>query len=278
MNQATKYAIEIYHVALAIRESLEYGIAKNKFDKNIYLRNKDMITKTTSENAPFSVLLKQNGEKGEQIRNNINDFIDLIYGDEARVVRVEGDELLVDHAFAAQVYDYVVGLHETVYDILNDFVQHTKKEGTYEDIVGTLIEKDDFYYRSIVSLVLTDEIHRLFLEFNKTMREAQGKENPQSSFVLGEFNKVVGFYFFVQKHSKITDPKYLSAVENTQHVLEVMSGKAKPKDGKDLRKEIFELNAEWKMCVQISSMDWSETFNKVINELRASENQAKKAN
>ena len=58
MNQATKYAIEIYHVALAIRESLEYGIAKNKFDKNIYLRNKDMITKTTSENAPFSVLLK----------------------------------------------------------------------------------------------------------------------------------------------------------------------------------------------------------------------------
>ena len=277
MNQSSKYAIEIYHVALAIRESLEYGIHKQKFDKNIYLRNKDMMLKTTAEKTPFITLLDSNGERGQQIKNNISDFIDLLYSEDARVVRIENDEVIVDPAFSTQVFDYVVGLHETIFDILNDFVKHTQKDGTAEPIIEALVNKDNLYYRSIVSLVLTDEIHRLFLEFNKTMREAQGKENPQSSFVLGELNKIIGFYNFVQQHSKITDEKYLSAVENTKHVLEVMSGKAQPKEGKDLRKEIVELNAEWKMCVQISGMDWSETFNKAINELRA-ENKETKAN
>ena len=60
------------------------------------------------------------------------------------------------------------------------------------------------------------------------------------------------------------------------HVLQVMAGKETPKDGKDLRQEIMELNAEWKMLVNITGVNWSEVFNKVIAELRQEE--AKKAN
>ncbi len=276
MNQTSKFAIEIYHVALVLRESLEYAIRKNEYAKPIYDRNKDMITRLTATNSPFSNLLKQNGENGEKIKNNFVDFIDLLYADEARVIHIEDEKVIVDPAFSTMVLDYVVGLHETVNDILRDFQNQSRQNNTLEPQIEDLLKKDDLYYRSVASLVLTDEIHRLFVEFNKTMKEAQGKENPQSSFVLGEINKVIGFYNFVQKHSNIKDEKFVTAHNNTMHVLQVMAGKETPKEGKDLRQEIMELNAEWKMLVNITGVNWSEVFNKIIAELRQEE--AKKAN
>ena len=89
MNQTSKFAIELYHVALVLRESAEYAIRKNEYAKPIYDRNKDMITKLTAENSPFDNLLKQNGENGEKIRRNIADFIELVYADDARAVRID---------------------------------------------------------------------------------------------------------------------------------------------------------------------------------------------
>ena len=278
MNETSKFAIELYHVALVLRESAEYAVHKNEYALNIYRRNKDMITRLTSENAPFDNLLKQNGENGEKIRRNIADFIELVYADDARAVRVEDEKVIVDPAFSTQIFDYVVGLHETIHDILRDFEKQSRQSGTFEDFVGVLFEKDDLYYRSVLSLLLTDEIHRLFLEFNKTMKEANGKENPQSSFVLGEINRIIGFYNFVQNHSQITEEKYKTAQTNTTHVLAVMAGKEQPKEGKDIRKEIIELNAEWKMLVNITGMDWSESFNKVIAMLREEAQANQKAN
>lgn len=278
MNQTSKFAIELYHVALVLRESAEYAIRKNEYAKPIYDRNKDMITKLTAENSPFDNLLKQNGENGEKIRRNIADFIELVYAEDARAVRIDDGKVVVDPAFSTQIFDYVVGLHETIHDILRDFEKQARQSGTFEDFVGELFVKDDLYYRSILSLLLTDETHRLFLEFNKTMKEAQGKENPQSSFVLGEINKVIGFYNFVQKHSEIKEEKYLTAQTNTAHVFAVMAGKEQPKDGKDIRKEIVELNAEWKMLVNITGMDWSESFNRVIAMLREDAQENQKAN
>ena len=56
MNQTSKFAIEIYHVSLVLRESLEYAIRKNEYAKPIYDRNKDMITRLTATNSPLSNL------------------------------------------------------------------------------------------------------------------------------------------------------------------------------------------------------------------------------
>lgn len=271
MNQASKYAIELYHVSLVIRESVEYAIRKDNYDVSVYNRNKDMITKLTSENTPFDNLLKQNGENGNKIRENVSSFIDLLYSDDARAVRVEDNKVIVDYAFSTQIFDYVVGLHEVLNDILNGFTKKAKEEGNLEDFIENLFIEDNLYYRSLLSLHLTNEIHNLFLEFNKTMKEANGKENPQSSFVLQELNKVIGYYNFVQNHSTIKDEKYLNAQKDTTHVLEIMSGKATPNEGKDTRREIIELREEWTMITRSSGIFWNEKFNYVINLLRKDE-------
>lgn len=271
MNQASKYAVELYHVSLVIRESIEYAIKKDNYDINVFKRNKDMITKLTSENTPFDNLLKQNGENGNKIRENVASFIELLYADDARAIRVEDEKVIVDYAFSTQIFDYVVGLHEVLNDILNGFAKKAKEEGNLEDFIENLLIEDDLYYRSLVSLHLTNEIHNLFLEFNKTMKEANGKENPQSSFVLQELNKVIGYYNFVQNHSTIKDEKYVNAQKDTTHVLEIMSGKSTPHEGKDTRREIIELREEWTMLTRSSGIFWNEKFNYVINLLRKDE-------
>ncbi len=110
-------------------------------------------------------------------------------------------------------------------------------------------------------------MHRLFVEFNKTMQEAKGKENAQSNFVVSDLKKVIGYYNFVQEHSKIEFEKYKHAVESSKHVINCMLGQEKPAEGSNLQKEIVALREEWVMVCQISEVDWNYSYKQIIQDV-----------
>ncbi len=269
MNQETRFLMGIYQVNVIIRDSLEYGIPKSNYSKEVYEQRKASILHGLEDNAPLIHFLKQQKENdvGKSIQNNINDFIDLIYGNDARVVHTEDNKLIVDTAFATQVFDYVVGLHETINDILHGFINYNKEHGTYEESFGELMGKDDIFYRSITYLVLTDSLARLFQEFNKTMNEAKGKENPQSSFVINEIRKVIGFLNFLDEHTHIENEKYLKNKELSHEVIDLMSGSKKPEEGKTIPMYITDLHNEWSKLCQVTELDWKKTYVEIWQEL-----------
>ncbi len=275
MNQATRYVLGIYQLGVLIRDSFEYGIPKKEYNLETYNQRKANIKHCVESNSPFMHFLSQQSsvpegqEKsiGEEIRKNVTDFIDLVYGEEARAAHIEDNKLIVDPAFSTQVFDYIVGLHETISDITKGYVEQSKTNGTYYDKLEELVKKDDVFFRCISSLVLTDAIHRLFVEFNRTMNEAKGEQNPQSSFVANELNKVIGFYNFVQNHSKVEDEKYKNNVELTKKIFSYISGAEKLEEGKNLRDEFQHLHEEWTKVSQVSELDWRKTYVEIWQEL-----------
>ncbi len=271
MNATTRYVIDIYQVSVIIRDTLEYLVPrKDGYKVEVYNQRKNIIKIALSKNHALDRFLTENKETGEKIRNNIQDFYDMVYGDESRAVFVENDKVVVDNGYNTQVLDYVIGLHETLFDICNGFIKHAKETNNYEEELGLLVERENHLYRCVSSMVITDQIHRLFVEFNKAMRESKGQATPQSNFISNELRKNVGFFRFVQDHAHYEDDIYKLAVDKSKYVLDLMSGKEKlDETGEGIRKEILNLHTLWARAVVLTEAEWRGIYQKVVNDLIA---------
>ncbi len=269
MNQTTRYVMDIYQVSVIVRDTLEYVILKNEgYNANVYKQRKEIIHTALNENHALSKFLAENKEAGEKIKQNITDFYDLVYGDESRAVFLENDKVIVDSGYTTQILDYVVGLHETIYDICNGFIKFAQGNNTYEESLGNLVAKENSFYRCVSSMVITDQIHRLFVEFNKAMHESKGEATPTSNFISNDLRKNIGFFKFVEEHANYDDAIYKLGVEKTKYVIDCMGGKEKIDDtGEGLRKEILNLHELWMKAVILAEAEWKSVYQSVVKDL-----------
>jgi len=269
MNQTTRYVMDIYQVSVIIRDTLEYVIPKNEgYRTDIYKQRKQIIQTALNERHALSRFLAENKEAGEKIRQNITDFYDLIYGDESRAVFLENEKVIVDTGYTTQLLDYVVGLHETLNDICNGFVKFAKDNNAYEEQLENLIVKENAFYRCVSSMVITDQIHRLFVEFNKAMHESKGENTPTSNFISNDLRKNIGFFKFVEEHANYDDDIYKLAVSKTKFVIDCMGGKEKIDDtGEGLRKEILNLHELWMKTVVLTEAEWKNAYQAIVQDL-----------
>ena len=269
MNQTTRYVMDIYQVSVIVRDTLEYLIPKKDgYNPEAYKQRREVIRVSLTENHPFARFLANNGEMGEKVKQNITDFYDLVYGDEARAVFLENDKVVVDSGYATQLLDYVVGLHETIYEMCLGFINSSKENDTYEESFENLINKENAFYRGLASLIITDQVHKLFVDFNKAMHESKGEQTPQSNFIANELRKSIGFFVFVEQHAKYEDEFYKVAVEKTKFVIDCMGGKQKiDETGEGLRKEIMALHEMWQKIVILTEPEWRSVYQNIVKEL-----------
>lgn len=269
MNQTTRYVMDIYQVGVIIRDTLEYVVPKKEgYRTDIYKQRKAIMETALNERHALSRFLSENKEAGEKIKTNIKDFYDLVYGEESRAVFLENDKVVVDEGYTTQLLDYVVGLHETVYDICNGFVKFAQENQSYEEEFGNLLAKENAYYRSVVSLVVTDHIHKLFVEFNKAMHESKGQSTPQSNFIANDLKKNIGFFKFVEEHAHYDDDIYKLAVDKTRFVIDCMGGQQKiDETGEGLRKEILNLHSLWMKNVVLTEAEWKGIYTAEVQAL-----------
>lgn len=269
MNQTTRYVMDIYQVSVIVRDSLEYLIPKKDgYNANVYKQRREVIRLSLTENHPFARFLANNGEMGEKVKQNITDFYDLVYGDESRAVFLENDNVVVDSGYSTQLLDYVVGLHETIYEMCLGFINSSKENNTYEESFENLVNKENAFYRCLSSMIITDQIHKLFVDFNKAMHESKGEQTPQSNFIANELRKTIGFFMFVEQHAKYEDEFYKVAVEKSKFVIDCMGGKQKIDDtGEGLRKAIIDLHEMWNRILMLTEAEWRPVYQSVVQEL-----------
>lgn len=269
MNQTTRYVMDIYQVSVIVRDSLEYLIPKKDgYNADVYKQRREVIKVSLTENHPFARFLANNGEMGEKVKQNITDFYDLVYGEESRAVFLENDKVVVDNGYATQLLDYVVGLHETIYEMCLGFIKSSKENDTYEESFEDLVNKENAFYRGLSSLIITDQVHKLFVDFNKAMHESKGEQTPQSNFIANELRKTIGFFVFVEQHAKYEDEFYKVAVEKTKFVIDCMGGKQKiDETGEGLRKEIMALHDMWQKIVILTEPEWRNAYQNIVRDL-----------
>jgi len=268
MNEITHFIFSIYHYSLMLRDTLEYMMSDRKeFKIAVYNQRKAVLTGMLDNPSPLRHFLDQNKETGEKIAAQLHEFLDEVYGEDSTIVKVHGEQIEVDAAQHLTVYNYVIGLHETVSDIVRGYLNYAKGQNALEEDFEDMVEDDERLYRVIVYLTIFDDIVKTFAEFNQAMRETNGQPSPQSNFIVNDLRRYIGFIKFSAQHNKIKDPELLKLIDDVEKVFSYMEGKEKLPEGKDFGKVFDETKIYIKSLLAAYETKWRNSFTKVFQDV-----------
>ena len=286
MTQLSKYIVELYNYMLNIRDTMELAMPR---DHSIDANNarKKVLTDGIKEGYAFGNFIKNNGEKGEELKTKIQSYIDEYYSDTSSIVTVAGDQVRVDSAQNCKLLTDVVGPVETMKDILGQYLVVAMQKNELDPEVKRLLVLDDRMFRIVFFMLTMREYEKSFSEFNKVMNESQGKPTPQSNFIVqNELAVMTKTMREVRARNKFTDNETLDMLDDTVKVLEMTEGRRDRVNNKSF-KDIFEdinrrlsesvakIETEWKSCFGNITKGFAEEANKAAVE---ADNNADKAN
>lgn len=273
MNQKTHFTLSFYHLALAIRDTLEYVQKRDKFSLQIYQAKRNTISLSLKENSPFVNFCKNNGEIGTKILEQLQDLYDICYGDDQTFISIEGDEVKPDTAQFIKVLEYIVPLRQSLINILGAYINAQKNDGSLEEGVEELVFFEDRFYRSIFFMVVGDYLfNNLFQEFNKAMRENNGQESIQSNFVSNDIKKVISMINFVKKNSQEgVDLQFDNAFNELQRGIKLITGMDKVPEGSTFQQEFQKIIGAWYQVVAQLEPQWKAKHMVIWNQLVAFE-------
>ncbi len=269
MNNTNRYIANLYLVLLNVRDTLEYTINR-EHRAEVFNARKGALEEGIKVGTAFRNFLDQNGDKGKEILEKMTVFINDIYGPESTVLVLSGDKVRVDNSQHIKIYDYVIGLTETLRDIIFNYLNYAKQHDETEEVMTKLIVTDEALYRSVLNKLVMIDLEKAFAEFNKVMQESKGKPTPQSNFIVqNEIAKYAGYVRFSRQHCHIIDNKTLDLLDDSIELIEMTEGRRERRDGKSFQ-ELFRNNLQ-KLDVYIGEAEkaWKEAYKPVLDEMMA---------
>ena len=297
MTEQTRYVMGIYELSAMIRDTLEYCFPapQDGYSLNAYNQRKTMVKHLLEENSPFVLFCKRNEAPtkddpnvkiGDRILTQLNEFVDDVYGDESRIVKINHDKVVVESSLMIQLLDYVIGLHETISDICRGYEATFRKEGTLESDFEELLKTDDPYYRAVAFRAVAVSFNNKFIEYNNAVRTyvSQERENtgvdprtkpgfdpkvdPSCAFINNELGRLMGFFNFLVRHNKSEDVVFTDAIKKMTGYFDYFSGKRQLQNGQKMNDVMREFDAVFIPLINPYRDAWLRIFNKVFNDLR----------
>jgi hypothetical protein len=301
MNEQTRYVMAIYELSAIIRDSMEYLLppGENGYSVEIYKQRQQMIKHLTEENSPFALFCQQNKAPikdsdvsiGEKISSQVHQFIDDVYGDDPKIVKIDHDKVVVESSLLLQLADYVIGLHETLSDICLGFRKSFEEAKTLDSDFDQLLTVDDPFYRSVAFRAVGSLFVVKFAEFNSAVRSyiAQEREktgvdpstqpgfdpkvDPSCSFINNEMSRVVGFFNFLRAHNKSNDVIFKDSIDRMADDFHYFDGSKKVPDGVKLPDVMKQFELIFAPLIPGYRDAWLKVFNKIFGELADYERQ-----
>ena len=278
MNNFSLYTFRLYHYLLTLRDTMEYTI-KRDHKVEVYENRKKILVENLEEGTPFGDFLKNKGEAGEKIKENVQEFIKNLYSEESTILMPSGDLVRVYVAQSVTLFDMTVGLTETLRDIVYQYIAYGQERKEIDPMIVGLVGDDERMYRVVLSMLIMRAFQESFAEFQKVMGESQGKATPQSNFIVqNELVKYAGFLRFSRQHTRSTDNETLDLLDETLKVIEMTEGRRQRPDNKGF-KEIFEdLNNKLNTTSAKFENIWKQTYTRVVAEVTKNQQPAEQAN
>ena len=280
-NGISKVIVSLVYYNSLIRDTLEYTLVKDTYKEEHYKYRQNGIINEPKINSPLNNFIKQNGEKGEEFLGRINDFADLIYGEESTILKLASDGLRVDHGQHIAIFEAVAPLHEELNHIIKLHFNLAVKEKLVEQPIVKLLEEDERFYRATLMSTLSLEIKRQFEEFNKLMNESKGQKTPASNFVEQDLGKLVGIFERSKQFATCKDNLYTTALDNVNNMIEMMRGKRDLPEGKKFPDVFKDVQDSTTAFVIDAQQKWAAAYGPciqvLINDARAREAQEKPA-
>ena len=278
MNNFSLYTFRLYHYLLTLRDTLEYTI-KRDHKVEVYENRKKILVENLQEGTPFGDFLKNNGETGDKIREKVQSFIDELYSENSTILTPSGDLVRVDVAQVVTIYDMVVGLTETLRDIVFQYIAYGQNNKEIDPMMVDLANDDERMYRIILSMLVMRSFEESFGEFQKVMGESEGKPTPQSNFIVqNELVKMAGYLRFSRQHTRCTDNETLDLLDETLKVIEMTEGRRQRPDNKGFKEIFDDLNN--KLNAQAAKVEtiWKGQYQRVVEEVTKNQQAAAQAN
>ncbi len=267
MNNTSRYIANLYLVMLNVRDTLEFVIDRDH-NINAYKTRKRAIQEGIKEKSALRNFLDNNGDKGKEIAEKIQTFLDDVYGDDSTVLMFNNDTLRVDHTQHIKIYEYVVGINETLRDVINSYLAYARKKNELEDVIVRLIGTDEALYRSILFKFVMLDLEKSFAEFNKVMNESKGQTTPQSNYIVqNEIVKYASYLRFARQHCHLTDNKTLDLLDEAIQILEMTEGRRQRRDNKSFNDIFKEYFTKLDAYIKDAEIAWKDAYKPVFEEM-----------
>lgn len=272
MNNFSLYTFRLYHYLLTARDALEYSIQR-EHKVEVYNNRKKILTENLLEGTPFGDFLTNNGENGEKIKEKITAFINDLYSPNSTILVPSNEVVRVDRAQIITLYDMVVGISETLRDIVFQYIAFGMNNKEIEPIIVQLVNQDEKMYRIVLTMLVMRTFEESFAEFQKVMTESKGKPTPQSNYIVqNELAKMSGFLRFSRQHAHCTDNETLDLLDESLKFIEMTEGRRQRPDGKNFKQLFDELNAKLNTYAASLERTWKFTYQQVVEEVTRGQN------
>lgn len=195
MNNEEKNVMTIVTIARIVESSLWYCLPprNGSFAAEERTARFKALTALTAEGSPFAMNCDNNGDVGKQLKEDMQYFIEDVYGDPGRMVSVNLDgSVRVETSLTLELFDTIVKLRGFLESFLKAAINALKERGTMESDFEELIQTDIRYFHAFAGKVSCILIANKFMELNqmaRTLNENYAKthngQNPNSD---PEFN------------------------------------------------------------------------------------------
>ena len=277
MNQNSQYIFNLLHYLIQVRDTMQYTLDKEQ-PEELFKQRKLILEKGIEPESHLGKFLENNKEQGDKIKEKINEFISEIYGEESTILSIHDGLVRVDHTQHIKILDYVIGIAESVRDIIYGYLNHARQTNALENNILELIILEDRFYRSLSYMIILREFQKSFIEFQKVMQESQGKPSPQSNFIVqNELQKMSGMLRFIRNHTHCTDNPTLDLLDKTLQLIEMTEGRRDRRDNKSFKDLFDETNKALNEYVATLEVKWNELFKKNLDEFIADIQKAQNA-
>ncbi len=268
LNDTNKYIFNIYHYLLNLRDTMEYALDR-EHSKELYEQRKKILTAGIEQGSALGNFLENNQEQGEKIKAKITEFLNDIYADDSTVLKVTEDgKVRVDHTQHIKIFEQVVGLQESVRDILYGYLNFARSKNETEPEMMNLVALDERMTRCIIAMLIMREFQKSFGEFQKVMAESKGQPTPQSNFIVqNEISKMASLMRFSRAHAHCTDNETLDLLDDVNKVIEMTEGRRDRRDNKSFQDIFNDINRRLNDMVAKLEPQWKVAYENLFKQM-----------
>ena len=268
LNNTNQYIFNIYHYLLNLRDTVEYTIDR-EHPKALFEQRVNVLTKGIEHGSALGNFLENNKEQGDKIKAKIQEFLNDIYGKDSTILKITEDgKVRVDHTQHLKIFDEVVGLQESIRDIVYGYLNYAKGKNESDPDMVQLVALDERMTRSIFAMLIMKDFEKSFAEFQKVMNESKGQPTPQSNFIVqNEISKMASMIRFSRAHAHCTDNETLDLLDDVNEVIEMTEGRRDRRNNKSFKDIFDDINRRLSEYVAKVEPEWKKVYEALFKQM-----------
>ena len=161
-------------------------------------------------------------------------------------------------------------IHEEVRKIIASHIAAAQKEDKLDEpSILDLLNKEEFFYRGLINMLMLEELDHQFAEYNKARQEAKGGITAQSNFIQQYINRLVHLFQFSRENAMARNADYYEMIDPLFALIEMTGGRRDLPQGKNFGTIFTEVKKSAREHANKCELEWKpayDEFNKHFQE------------